>query len=388
MSPHRETTPPPIWVVEVLGRTLEFESRVGLPGWRRPSPLHRLLVEAMEVAPQERVLELACGDGFCGLVAALLASQGQVVLADDDALAIACAQANIARNRIPNAQGHLTAAYGDLPAGRYDVVLLVAPAHRGNAVVLELLRVAGRTLRLGGRLYLAGSKREGLATFRRWAEETLGGTATVLARQSGRQVLLLRKERSTLPAEASLPAVQTFSATLRGHTLHFRSRPGLFAHGKVDPASRLLLEVAAVRPNDRVLDLGCGYGLLGLFAARMAPQGEVVLVDRSLPAVECARENIALNAIPNAEVRLGDGVEPLRGERFDLILCNPPCHAGRPADRAAGEHLIAQGMTVLRRGGRFYVVCNEFLPYERTLGQSLRVEEVSRRDGFKVLLGR
>lgn len=370
--------------LEVLDHTLHLETRPGLPGWRKPERGRLLLLETMEIDPTDKVLELACSYGACGLVAALLAEQNQVTLADDDAMSIECVRANMRRNQIENASVLLTADYGDLPAGAYDVVLLHAPAYRGNALVRYLIQVAQRSLRPGGRFYLSGGKKEGLDTFRREVA-TLFDTVEVVARGGGKQVLLAVK--GDRDREERLLAAAEFEVSLRGHHFRFRSRPGVFAHGKVDAASRLLLEVVEIGPAAEILDLGCGYGLLGIVAAKLAPQGRVVLVDRSMPAVESARENLELNGVTNAETMVGDGVEPVRGRRFDLVLCNPPFHAGRPADRAIGEKLIREGASVLDPGGRLYVVCSEFLPYERVMEQALGpVVEVTRQGGFKVLL--
>jgi 16S rRNA (guanine1207-N2)-methyltransferase len=382
--------------IEVAGRTLSIETRPGLPGWRGLSRAQELLIEAMQIEPTDRVLDLACGYGICGLAATLVATEGHVTLADDDALAIVCSRANLKNNQIENATAQLTADYNDLTSGSYDVVLLHAPAYRGNAPVLRLIATAHRVLRAGGCFYLAGARREGMGTFQRRVEE-LFGPVEVMARGGGQRVILALKEAAgpadgeTLPDEAI-----EFEVELWGHHFRFRSRPGVFAHGKVDAASRLLLEAARldlVEPaTGHILDLGCGYGLLGVVAAQLVPGAQVVLVDRSLLAGQCARENIALNRIPNAEVLVGDGSKPLKAQgvaaSFDLILCNPPFHAGRKADRAVGERLIQEGANVLKKDGRFYVVCNEFLPYERVMGETLsQVTEIARREGFKVLLG-
>lgn len=371
----------------LLGRPLELAVQPGLPGSRGVEPGRRLLVEAIEIHPGEHVLELACGYGLAGIAAALLAPEAHVTLLDDDVAAVACTRENVRRNRLANATVELSSGYTDLPAGTYDVVLLHAPAYRGNAFVRHLIAVAHTALRPGGRFYLAGGMREGLPTFRREVERLFGAVEEA-SRSAGYRVLLACKGANTATSPPDLETA-TFSVAFGGTTFTFVSRPGVFSHGEVDPASRLLLEVASVHPGDRILDLGCGYGILGIVAAQQAPEGYAVMVDRNLLAVELARENARLNAVTNVEVLLSDGVEAVADRRFDLVLCNPPFHAGRPADRLAGEVLLVQGASVLAPGGRFYVVANEFLPYERVLRDALgEVEEVARRDGFKVLLGR
>ncbi len=143
-----------------------------------------------------------------------------------------------------------------------------------------------------------------------------------------------------------------FEAELRGQRLVFASRFGLFSPRAIDEGTRLLLDHLDVRPDDDCLDLGCGYGAIGLTAARLAPQGGTVLVDRDVVAVEYARRNVAANAIGNAEVVLGDGFMGLQGRQFDLVASNLPAKAGNEALYL----LLADARASLRPGGRCTVV--------------------------------
>lgn len=370
--------------LQILGQTIFLETRPGLPGWRDLETARHMLIETMEVKPKDRVVELACTYGVCGIVAALLATRGQVTLVDDDALAIEVTEANIRRNFIQNASAQLTADYDDLLDETFDVALLHAPAYRGNDPVRHLIETAHRVLCPGGRLFLAGGMHEGLPTFRQWTEN-LFGPVDVLARQGGHRVLLAVKSGAAVE-EGAVPTGTEFMATIEGEIFVFHSRPPLLVHDQVDPAGRILLEVAEIRTDDEILDLGCGYGLLGIVAARLAPEGHVVMVDRSPLAVELARENAELNGIDNVEVLSGKGVEPIGDRHFDLILFNPRDQA---VPSSGGAHLIGEAATVLKPAGRLYVVCDLSLPYEKILEETLaEVKEVTRRDGFKVLLGR
>ncbi len=144
----------------------------------------------------------------------------------------------------------------------------------------------------------------------------------------------------------------SFEAELRGQRLRFASRFGLFAPRAVDEGTRLLLDHLDVRPTDDCLDLGCGYGAIGLTLARLAPGGRTVLVDRDVVAVECARRNAEANGIGNAEVILGDGFWGLEGRQFDLVASNLPAKAGNEALYL----LLADARASLRPGGRCAVV--------------------------------
>jgi len=109
-------------------------------------------------------------------------------------------------------------------------------------------------------------------------------------------------------------------------------RPGVFnpALFRVTPVFLGWLGEGLVPAGSRVLDLGTGTGVLAIAAASSAAR--VVAADSNPTAVECARINAATNSVADrVEARLGDLFEPVAGERFDLVLCNPPYFAGRPA---------------------------------------------------------
>lgn len=121
-----------------------------------------------------------------------------------------------------------------------------------------------------------------------------------------------------------------FQAELSGHLLCFESTWGLFSPREIDAGTRLLLERIDLTPQADCLDLGCGYGPIGVTLARRAPQGRVLLVDKDFVAVDFARRNIALNGLSNAEALLSNGfdhIDPAR--RFDLIVSNLPAKVGK-----------------------------------------------------------
>ncbi|MFI5413436.1 MAG: class I SAM-dependent methyltransferase [Candidatus Lutacidiplasmatales archaeon] len=148
----------------------------------------------------------------------------------------------------------------------------------------------------------------------------------------------------------------------QGELLSFMVDSGIFASHGLDPGTALLIENLAPRRTDRILDLGCGWGAIGVAAAKSAPDGRVVLTDVNRRAARLARENLARNRIPNAEVRVGSLFEPVADEAFDLIATNPPFHAGRPLIlkllSEAPQHLAPDGRIVLvgkgSQGIRFY----------------------------------
>jgi len=165
----------------------------------------------------------------------------------------------------------------------------------------------------------------------------------------------------------------------------FRTAPGVFSRGGVDRGTRLLLEAAPPAPDGAaILDLGCGYGALGIVMAARAPRARVTLIDINPRATDLAAANIRDNGVRNAEVRTGDGCAPVADARFDLILLNPPIRAGR----AVVLRLLAEAHAHLAPDGRLYLVART-TQGARTLARCMgevfgRVYEVERGGGFRV----
>ena len=149
-----------------------------------------------------------------------------------------------------------------------------------------------------------------------------------------------------------------------------RTRPGVFSWRGLDAGTRLLLEHLQVRTVDRVLDVGTGYGVIGLYAARCANKGHATLVDADILALECARENVHLNNITNAEVLPSDGLGAVQDRRFTLIVSNPPFHSGHQVSLETAEAFIEDAYRALAPRGRLVVVANRFLPYDHLIRQA------------------
>ncbi len=120
---------------------------------------------------------------------------------------------------------------------------------------------------------------------------------------------------------------------------------GVFSKGELDEGSETLLK-ALPALSGAVLDLGCGWGAIGLILLKKYPEINLVMTDVNERALELARENLKLNAA-NAEVLLSDGYSALEGRRFDYIITNPPIRAGKQVVyrffAEAGEHMTDVG---------------------------------------------
>ncbi|MCI4343271.1 MAG: methyltransferase [Thermoplasmata archaeon] len=189
------------------------------------------------------------------------------------------------------------------------------------------------------------------------------------------------------PRSASARSEQRF--LYRGELLTFVVDRGVFGSHGLDPGTSLLIENLTVAKTDRVLDLGCGWGAVGIAAARSTRDGTVVLTEVNRRAARLARLNLERNHVENGEVRVGDLFAPVPGERFDLIATNPPYRAGRPLIL----ELVTEAPDHLTPSGRLLIVgkgTQGILYYQKWLEEHWpgTVEVLGRRSGYRVLEAR
>jgi 16S rRNA (guanine1207-N2)-methyltransferase len=185
------------------------------------------------------------------------------------------------------------------------------------------------------------------------------------------------------PSSSRRPALITLR--VRDHPFVFRTDAGVFSRSELDRGTELLLEAIELGPCESILDLGCGYGALGIVAARLSEGGRVVLTDVNERAVALARANVAANGIRNAEVRFGDLYAPVADVFFDHILCNPPIRAGREVV----DRIIAEAPLHLLEGGHLWIVVRTRQGASSIQSRMVQAfgnaAVVKRGSGFKVL---
>jgi len=118
-------------------------------------------------------------------------------------------------------------------------------------------------------------------------------------------------------------------ATLCGESMVFQTSWGLFSPREVDAGSRLLLDHIPSCDRSSVLDLGCGYGAIGLTIAKQYPSAIVTLVDKDFVAIDYCQKNAELNQLDNCRIYLSNGMNQVTPGKYDLILTNLPAKSGK-----------------------------------------------------------
>jgi 16S rRNA (guanine1207-N2)-methyltransferase len=171
---------------------------------------------------------------------------------------------------------------------------------------------------------------------------------------------------------------------LRGKEFTFITDAGVFSKKEIDFGSKLLIETMVINRTDSVLDVGCGYGPIGLSAAVLADQGRVTMIDINERAVQLSRDNAERNGISNVTVLQSDVLEQVAKLEFNCVLTNPPIRAGKEVV----HRVFSEAYEVLVPGGSLWVVIQKkqgapsaFAKLETIFGH---VQEVTKDKGYRI----
>jgi 16S rRNA (guanine1207-N2)-methyltransferase len=182
---------------------------------------------------------------------------------------------------------------------------------------------------------------------------------------------------------------RTVTAELCGEKLSFRTNAGVFSKKGIDFGSRLLIETVVLKEKEHILDLGCGYGPIGIALAKANPTITVQMVDINERAVALVEENARRNDVAQqVRVKSSDGFDAISGELFDMILCNPPIRMGK----ALIYQLFEQAKKHLHPSGSLWIVIRK-QQGAASAKQELAnfygsVEQVAQKKGYCIFLAK
>ncbi|GAA1384530.1 methyltransferase [Kitasatospora putterlickiae] len=310
------------------------------------------------------------GDRWGALAAALATAPAEqaparITQISDSHLAQRATEANLAlAGAAPAAARLLTTR--DTPPERTDVLLVRVP--KSLALLEDQLHRLAPSLHPDTVVLGTGMTTEIHTSTLDLFERILGPTRTTLAVRKAR-LIRCTPDRTLDPGPNPWPhryALPGDIGPVSGRTVV--NHAGTFCADRLDIGTRFLLaHLPTAAPGARVVDLGCGNGVVGTAAALAAPGAELVFVDESHQAVASAEETFRANLGPEARAEfltadaLGDA--PVPADSVDLVLNNPPFHSHQATTDATAWRMFTGARRALRPGGELWVVGNRHLGY-------------------------
>jgi 16S rRNA (guanine1207-N2)-methyltransferase len=249
------------------------------------------------------------------------------------------------------------------PAGPFDLAVLRLPKAKDEQEMA--LHACLGVLAPDGRLILYGGNDEGIRSAAAMLEQLCGPVETVAARGHGRVVAARRPSDLAMLRTSLADWRRTSRLVIGGVSQDWVTYPGLFAADRVDEGTALLASALPTLPaGTRVLDYGCGSGVIGTAMCAANPSIALDLIDSDTVALAAAGENV-----PDARLILGTRLGDAAGYAYDAILSNPPLHRGIAEDHAELAALIAGAPDHLKPGGLLQVVVQRRVPLDRLLAK-------------------
>ena len=174
----------------------------------------------------------------------------------------------------------------------------------------------------------------------------------------------------------------TITETIKGIELVFKTEEGVFSPKSIDKGTLFMLSLVDFQEGDKVLDLGCGYGVVGILAAKLLGPENVVMIDKDGLAVRLSRENAVLNNVSGIIIQESDGLKDLNEKDFSVILSNPPYHT----DFSIGKEFVEKGFNRLSIGGKLFMVTKRDLWYRNKLTSIFGGVRVWKADDYFIFM--
>ncbi len=273
---------------------------------------------------------------------------------------------------------------------KWSRVILFQPRER--RLLEMMLALSTGILAEAGELWLAGENTSGIKS----AGKRLPGYFHRHQKLDNARHCSLFSARSPLArGDFDLDGYQgEWSVEIANRTFAIASLPGVFAEGKLDSGTALLLEALTApsfpgKVRGRVLDFGCGSGVIGVVISGFFPAAKVTMLDDSVLAVEAARLTAEKNDV-RAEIIAANGLDELPddpGSRFEWIVSNPPFHSGARQELNTAHRFLQNTPRLLAGEGRLCLVANNHLPYRRWLQELFgEVQVIASNHGYNVWL--
>lgn len=271
---------------------------------------------------------------------------------------------NFTRNQL-NASRLVLLPSTQTPIQKFDLVLWRIP--KTLALFQQQLQILPAHIS-EATVVLAGGMQKHLLPGTRELLQQIGEVDPLPTQKKARLFSLRLRRDETKPPFRDDPATAGSSLLIKEYGLQLQAGPNVFARDTFDIGARFFIEQFVQLPQaDRIADLGCGNGVLGIVAKQKMPAAQIEFFDESYQAIAAAEKNYSLNILSelrsDAKFHVDDIFANYAAESFDLILCNPPFHQGHVVGDHIAWQMFVQSKQYLRSGGELWIVGNRHLDY-------------------------
>lgn len=319
---------------------------------RLDTDIQLLLKTVKTCCPTPKIIvDYSCGNGYMGITLAKIFSNSLILLIADQVNSAKTSESNIKINNIKN----IKLILGDLSdvLDKYipDIVIVRSTGYEGKKRLEKRMELTLKVLKNEGHFIFSSHKKKGASSYLKMMSKIFSSSKVVL-RSKGYHIIQASKTLTSSSFEEIPSPEKLIQYQLNGKNYTFETESCLFSKDHVDPATHILLENLEVKEAKNILDLGTGYGVIGIVLADLYPQTQVTMVDVNLNAIKVAHRNVKINNVSrNTEVILSDGLSKISDRKFDLVVSNFPLHI--PYEKKIA--IIEECKKVLTLGGRFYV---------------------------------
>ncbi len=369
-------------------KSIRVISKPGIANWDRITPSQELLVEHIHPDPGQKLLYYGYGNAAALISMAVNYPESQFLAFDPNSIALKGGRLSVTETKSANVillegTDHLSEAQGLIDIAVIDIA-------KGRELNRRWLMEGIQNLEKDGKFFITGSNQAGIRSITDDLS-TLFKNIHVIDYKKGNRLVksTLRKEINEIPDWCSQPGISPGSwkeihVNLKNKTYPFLTLPGVFSANHLDPGTSFLIENLSIRKGERILDFGCGWGPIGVWAALQGADW-VDFLDSNLLAIACVEENCRKLQLTNTRFYQSDILMDVLPNRYDQIISNLPFHTGHEIDYSITNAFIEQSYQVLNPKGRLTLVANSFLQYDQWLQKSFKtVECVAKNNQYSV----
>ncbi|HSF82219.1 MAG TPA: methyltransferase [Anaerolineales bacterium] len=355
-------------IIPFLDAEITIVTKPGFPNWNVATPACKLFSEYATLKPGSKALLINSGNAVCCTYLAGRYPEVEFWLVDTNIVALESAEKTVSVNELQNVTV-IPWAQSAFQEFAFDTVFI--EMKKGRKITRRLILEAFTALKPGGKFYIAGANRAGIKSAIEDVD-SIFGNSSILGYKKGNRLCLSSKLSPNIQYAdwAVEPGVAPgswyeFHTHLSNLNIRIKSLPGVFSYNKIDEGTQLLLENILLHSASRVLDIGCGWGSIGLTAAIQGAQVDMVDVD--LLAIWSTNQNMISNQLSNASIFPSDITRSVSDRSYNLIASNPPFHSSIDVDYTVAEAIVFESYARLETDGKLWLVTNYFLPYHNYL---------------------